>query len=177
MPGSNGLDEGEEKAHSSYRSHRPLLRPALSVRRIQYARSTITAARIMACAPCHGDKVRAPKLFRSDHHAEKGPALTWFCCKASARTASDHYEFDWTIFRGSSSKSVASHPFDCRPICEKVLLRLHLRRELGLQNAALARVAIRYLKGYCLRSFANLLLGRLWKFSHAGPFKRRAGRE
>jgi len=67
---------------------------------------------------------------------------------------------------GSRRKSVARHLFDDRPICEKVLLRLYLRWELGLQNAALPRVPIRYLKRYRLRSLVDLLFGGLGKFPH-----------
>jgi hypothetical protein len=79
---------------------------------------------------------------------------------------SDHYEFDLAVFKGSGRKSVASHLFDDRPICEKVLLRLYLRWKPGLQNAALPRGPIRNLKRYCLRSLANLLFGGLGKFPH-----------
>jgi hypothetical protein len=39
-----------------------------------------------------------------------------------------HHEFDLTVFEGSRRKRVACHLFDDRPICEKVLLRLYLRR-------------------------------------------------
>ena len=76
----------------------------------------------------------------------------------------DHHEFDLAAFKGSRRKSVASHLFDDRPICKKVLLRLYLRWELGLQNAALPRVPIRNLKRYRLRSLVDLLFGGLGKF-------------
>ena len=79
----------------------------------------------------------------------------------------DHHKLDLAVFKGSRRKSVASHLFDDRPICEKVLLRLYLRWELGLQNAALPRVPIRYLKRYRLRSLVDLLFGRLGKYPHA----------
>ena len=69
----------------------------------------------------------------------------------------DHYEFDLAVIKGSRRKSVASHLFDHRPICEKVLLRLYLRWEVGLQNAALPRVPIRNLKRYRLGSLADLV--------------------
>jgi hypothetical protein len=78
----------------------------------------------------------------------------------------DHHEFDLAAFKGSRRKSVASHLFDDRPICKKVLLRLYLRWELGLQNAALPRVPIRNLKRYRLRSLVDLLFGGLGKFPH-----------
>jgi hypothetical protein len=45
----------------------------------------------------------------------------------------DHYELDLAVFKSSRRKSVACHLFDNWPICEKVLLRLYLRWELGLQ--------------------------------------------
>src|SRR5260370_21540157 len=76
----------------------------------------------------------------------------------------DHHELDLAVFNGSRRKSVARHPFDDRPICEKVLLRLCPRWEFGLQNAALPHVPIRDLEGYRFRSLADLLLGRLGKF-------------
>src|SRR6266850_2445389 len=78
----------------------------------------------------------------------------------------DHHEFDLAAFKGSRRKSVASHLFDDRPICKKVLLRLYLRWEPGLQNAALPRVPIRNLKRYRLGPFADLLFGGLGKFPH-----------
>jgi hypothetical protein len=77
-----------------------------------------------------------------------------------------HHEFDLTVFKGSRRKSVASHLFDDRPICEKVLLRLCLRWKLGLQNAALPRVPVRNLKRYRLGSLVDLLFGGLGKFPH-----------
>ncbi len=40
---------------------------------------------------------------------------------------SDHRELDLAAFNGSRRKGIASHPFDDRPIREKVLLRLCLR--------------------------------------------------
>jgi hypothetical protein len=67
----------------------------------------------------------------------------------------DRHEFDLADFKGSRRKSVASHLFDDRPICKKVLLRLYLRWELGLQNAALPRVPIRNPKRYRLRSLVD----------------------
>jgi hypothetical protein len=67
----------------------------------------------------------------------------------------DHHEFDLAAFKGSRRKSVASHLFDDRPICKKVLLRQYLRWELGLQNAALPRVPIRNPKRYRLRSLVD----------------------
>jgi hypothetical protein len=78
----------------------------------------------------------------------------------------DHHEFDLAAFKGSCRKSVARHFFDDRPIREKVLLRLYLRWELGLQNAALSRVPIRNLKRYRLGSLVDLLFGGLGKFPH-----------
>ena len=79
---------------------------------------------------------------------------------------SDHHEFDPAVLKDSRRKSVASHLFDDRPICEKVLLRLYLRWEVGLQDAALPRVPIRNLKRYRLGSFIDLLFGGLGKFAH-----------
>src|SRR5258707_8289853 len=76
----------------------------------------------------------------------------------------DHYEFDLALFKGSCRKSVACHLFDDRPICEKVLLRLKLRWEPGLQSAALPRVPIRNLKRYRLGS--SLISWGLGKFPH-----------
>ena len=78
----------------------------------------------------------------------------------------DHHEFDLAAFKGSRRKSIARHLFDDRPICEKVLLRLYFRRELGFQNAALPRVPIGNLKRYRLRSLVDLLFGGLGKFPH-----------
>jgi hypothetical protein len=78
----------------------------------------------------------------------------------------DHHEFELAIFKGSRRKSVACHLFDDRPICEKVLLRLYLRWQPGLQNAALPRVPVRYLKRYRLRSLADFLFGGLGKLLH-----------
>lgn len=79
----------------------------------------------------------------------------------------DHYEFDLAVFKGSRRKSVEGHLFDDRPICDKVFLRLRLRWELGLQNSALPRVPVRYLKRYRLRSLVDLLLGGHGRFPHA----------
>jgi hypothetical protein len=79
----------------------------------------------------------------------------------------DHHEFDVAVFKGSRRKSVACHLFDDRPMCEKVLLRLYLRWQPGLQNAVLPCVPIRYLKRYRLRSLIDLLFGGLGKFHHA----------
>src|ERR1700686_1457168 len=78
----------------------------------------------------------------------------------------DHHELDLAVFYGARRKSVTRHLFDDRPICEKVLLRLCFRRQPGLQNAALPRVPIRYLKRYRLRPLADLPFGRLGDFSH-----------
>src|SRR5436190_1906854 len=78
----------------------------------------------------------------------------------------DHRELELAAFSGSRCESVASHLFDGRPIREKVLLRLCLRRELGLQYAALPRVSIRNLKRYGLGSLIDLLFGRLGKLAH-----------
>src|ERR1700716_1386238 len=78
----------------------------------------------------------------------------------------DHDEFDLATFKCSRCKSVACHLFDDRPICEKIFLRLYFRWQPGLQDAALPRVAIRYLKGNRLRSLVDLLFGGLGKFPH-----------
>ena len=72
---------------------------------------------------------------------------------AGAGAPLDHCEFNLAIFHGSRRKRVARHLFDGRPICEKIPLRLYLYCELGLQNAALPRIAIGYLKGDALRSW------------------------
>src|SRR5260221_456993 len=64
-------------------------------------------------------------------------------------------DFDTAVLNVPRRKSVARHPFDNPPICEKVLLRLCPRWEFGLQNAALPHVPIRYLKGHRLRSLAD----------------------
>src|SRR3977135_835055 len=77
-----------------------------------------------------------------------------------------YLQFDLAAFKGSHRKSIASHLFDDRPICEKVLLRLKLRWELGLQNAALPSVPIRDLKRYRLGPLLGLLFGGLGKFAH-----------
>jgi hypothetical protein len=82
----------------------------------------------------------------------------------------DHHEFNLAAFKGSRRKSVASHLFDDRPICEKVLLRLYFRRELGFQNAALPRVPIGNLKRYRLRSLVDLLLVGLASFRIRSSF-------
>jgi hypothetical protein len=74
-------------------------------------------------------------------------------------TSSDHREFDLAVLEGSRRKRVASHPFDDRPICEKISLRLDLGWKFGLQNAALPRVPIRNLKGYRLGPLDELLFG------------------
>src|SRR6266550_2912248 len=81
-------------------------------------------------------------------------------------TRLDHHQFDLAVFKGSRRKSVACHLFDDRPMCQKVFLRLYLGREPGLQNAALPRVSIRYLKSYRLRSLVDLLFGGLGEFRH-----------
>src|ERR1700716_690104 len=82
----------------------------------------------------------------------------------------DHYEFDLAVIKGSRRKSVACHFFDHRPICEKVLLRLYLRWEVGLQNAALPRVPISNLKRYRLGPLVDLLFGGLGKLAHTCSF-------
>ena len=79
---------------------------------------------------------------------------------------SDHHEFDPAVLKDSRRKRIASHLFDDRPISEKVLLRLYLRWEVGLQDAALPRVPIRNLKRYRLGSLIDLLFGGLGKFAH-----------
>lgn len=86
--------------------------------------------------------------------------------QAVRMSRSDHHEFDLAVFKGPRRKSVASHSLDDRPIREKVLLRLQLRREFGLQDAALPRVPIRNLKRYRLGSLVDLLFGGLGKFPH-----------
>src|SRR5882757_5735016 len=60
----------------------------------------------------------------------------------------------------------ASHLFDNQPICEKEFLGQHLGRKPCLQNAALPRVPIRYLKGYRLRPLADFLFGGFGNFPH-----------
>jgi hypothetical protein len=65
---------------------------------------------------------------------------------------------------GSRRKRVACHLLDDRPICEQVLLRLYLCWQLGLQNAAPARVPIRNLKRDHLRPFADFLFSGLGRF-------------
>ena len=82
----------------------------------------------------------------------------------------DHPEFDLAAFKDSRRKSVASHLFDGRPIYEKVLLRLYLRWEVGLQNAALPRVPISNLKRYRLGPLVDLLFGGLGKLAHTCSF-------
>jgi hypothetical protein len=79
----------------------------------------------------------------------------------------NHHEFNLVAFKGSRRKSVASHLFYDRPICEKILLRLHFRRELGFQNAALPLVAIGILKRYRLRSLVDPWFGGLGTFLRA----------
>ena len=82
---------------------------------------------------------------------------------------SDHRELDLAVLKGSRRKRIASHPFDDRPICEKISLRLNLGWKFGLQNAALPRVPIRNLKGYRLGSLVELSFGRLGKLPHTIP--------
>ena len=77
----------------------------------------------------------------------------------------DQRESDLAVFKGSRRKGVARHLFDDRPICEKVFLRLRLRWELGLKNAALPHVPVRDQKRYRLQSLVDLLFGGLGKFA------------
>jgi hypothetical protein len=78
----------------------------------------------------------------------------------------DHEKFDIAVLKSSRRKSVTRHFFDDWPICEKVLLRLYLRLELCLQNAALPRVPIRYLKSHRLWSLVDLLFSGFNKLPH-----------
>jgi hypothetical protein len=78
----------------------------------------------------------------------------------------DHHEFYLAAFKSFRRKSIARHPFDGRPICAKVKLRLPPGWKSGLQRAALSGISIRDLKGYRLRSFDDLLFGGLGKFPH-----------
>ena len=78
----------------------------------------------------------------------------------------DHHEFDLVVFKGSRRNGVARHLLDDRPVCEKVLLRLSLCREFGLQNAALPRVAIGNLKRHRLGPLVDFLFGGLGEFPH-----------
>src|SRR6185437_12562372 len=80
---------------------------------------------------------------------------------------SDHPEFDLAAFEGSRRNCIARHLFDGRPVGAKVVLRLQLGWEIGLQRAALSRVSIGDLKGYRLRSFDDLLFGGYDRFPHA----------
>jgi hypothetical protein len=79
---------------------------------------------------------------------------------------SGHDEFDLAVFKHSRRKRLARHPFDDRPICEKILLGQRLGRKFGLQNAALPRVPVRDLKGYRLRPLDDLLFGGFGKYPH-----------
>jgi hypothetical protein len=81
-------------------------------------------------------------------------------------TCSGHDEFDLAIFNASRFKRGARHLFDNRPICEKIFLGQRLRRQLGLQNAALPRIPVRDLKGHRLRPLDNLLFGGLGSYPH-----------
>lgn len=76
----------------------------------------------------------------------------------------DHHELDLAVFKESRCESIARHLFDGRPVCQKILLRLHLGWELGLQRAALSRISICDLKGYRLRPLVDLLFGGPGKF-------------
>jgi hypothetical protein len=78
----------------------------------------------------------------------------------------DHAELDLTIFKIARRERRACHSFDHEPIGEKILLGLQLRWQIGLQSAALPRVPVRDLKGYRLRSLADLLFGGFGKFPH-----------
>jgi hypothetical protein len=50
------------------------------------------------------------------------------------------HEFDLAVFKVSRRERVARHLLDNRPICKKILLGQRLRRQLGLENAALPRI-------------------------------------
>ncbi|MEH2502161.1 MULTISPECIES: hypothetical protein [unclassified Bradyrhizobium] len=77
-----------------------------------------------------------------------------------------HDEFDLAVFKISSRERIARHLFDNRPICEKKFLRQRLRRQLGLQNAALPRSSVRDLKRHRLRPLDDLLFGGLGSYPH-----------
>jgi len=79
---------------------------------------------------------------------------------------SGHDQFDLAVFKVSRRERVACHLFDNRPICEKIFLGQRLRRQFGLQNAALPHVPIRDLKGYRLRPLDDLLFGGLGSYPH-----------
>jgi hypothetical protein len=84
--------------------------------------------------------------------------------------SSRHDEFDLAVFKISRRERVACHLFDNRPICKKILLGQRLRRQLGLQNAALSRIPVRDLKGYRLRPLDDLLFGWLGSYPHPVSF-------
>jgi hypothetical protein len=75
-------------------------------------------------------------------------------------------EFDLAVFKVSRRERVACHLFDNRPIREKIFLGQRLRRQLGLENAALPRIPVRDLKGYRLRPLDDLLFGGLGGYPH-----------
>jgi hypothetical protein len=80
------------------------------------------------------------------------------------------HEFDLAVFKVSRRERVARHLFDNRPICEKIFLGQRLRRQLGLQNAALPRIPVRDLKGYRLRPLDDLLFGGPRSYPHRYSF-------
>jgi hypothetical protein len=92
----------------------------------------------------------------------------WSCNPKLAfmMNCSGHDEFDLAVFKISRRERVACHLFDNGPICKKILLGQRLRRQLGLQNAALSRIPVRDLKGYRLRPLDDLLLGGLGSYPH-----------
>jgi hypothetical protein len=66
------------------------------------------------------------------------------------------HEFDVAVFKDSCRESLARHPLDGGPIRKEMFLGQRLRRKFGLQNANLAHVPVRDLKGYRLRPLDNL---------------------
>src|SRR3954454_17166462 len=86
-------------------------------------------------------------------------SFSMLCC-------SDHGEFDLAVFNSSARKGVSREFLDDWPICEKVHLRLDLCWQLSLQNAALPRVPVRYLKRHRLRSLVNLFFSGVDEFPH-----------
>jgi len=76
------------------------------------------------------------------------------------------HELDLAVVKDSRRESLARHPLDSWPIREKIFLGERLGRELGLQNAVLAHVPVRDLKGYRLRPLDDFLFGGLGGYPH-----------
>src|SRR5216684_6152598 len=115
-------------------SHRPLwisnfTKPSSRIfsRRDWQASSFTTLARFMTSWTLSGFSRSALRIF-SRSFSTTAPYKPGKPDPHARISRLHHHEFDLAVLEDSLRKSVACHLFDDRPMCEKVLLGLYLRR-------------------------------------------------